>query len=793
MLRFIIILLSLVISTFVSAQFIDVSQDLGITTQYGTSTLGGGVSFYDFNADGLDDLTLATSSGQSIKFFINKGNGQFEQIDLLPEEKSESKHVLWIDYDNDGNTDFFVSNFDDINKLYKNTGSLKLIDVTESVNLPLSTLTSLGVDWGDFDRDGFLDLYVTDKRYDGKPEFASNKLYKNINGNSFLDVTLELGVADSAKLPFCASFFDYDRDRWQDIYIVQDLTPLSTLLNNRSALKFKNTSIRSGSSLPRTSGMGIALGDYDNNGFEDIYVTNIQNGNRLLMNDSSMFTEVAENANVTFNGFCWGANFFDMDNDGDLDLYVSGSLVGSHVPSSALFENKSSGNFERFEQGFVGDTVASYANAIGDLDSDGLLDIAVNNINDYQSQIWHNLGADNNWIKFDLEGTLSPKDAYGSLIRIFVNGKEAIQRKYCGIGFLGQNSKYVHFGLNNNQSVDSVIVEWTSGHNDTVRSVSINQINKLKEGRYSVVKPKLVIEGKDYLCPGEGIVLGSSIYSSKFDYSWSNGSSSPMIIVEESGIYRLEVDIGGRALVDSINLQIEFAESPNPDVIINDVNCFGNEDGEIFLSGESLSFVEWEDGINSFTKKMLPPAKYNVVIGNNFGCELDTSLLVSEPEELVINITYTTLEPNEFNVYASVSGGVEPYNYLWNDALKQTNDTITINLPGIYELTIRDKNDCFEKKVIRIEDPILDSDESLNSEILKVFPNPVQDYIFIDNSNGIFKSYEIVDVIGKLINYGTLENDLNQIKLSQHNNSRLIILTLSGDKEKRRMKILFQD
>ena len=220
----------------------------------------------------------------------------------------------------------------------------------------------------------------------------------------------------------------------------------------------------------------MGLGDYDGNGFEDIYVTNTV-GSKLLNNSGDgYFLGMARESFSEFRkGIGWGANFLDTDNDGDQDLYVSGMLVGSDEVSSKYYENIGEGVFETDLVRFEGDTVESFANAIGDFNNDGALDIAVNNGGSFDFQFWQNkVESPHNWVKFSLEGTLSNRDGIGARLELYDEGVRQLRSMYSAIGYVAQNSSRIHFGLNSTELIDSLEVYWPSGHVDVYYDLEVN-------------------------------------------------------------------------------------------------------------------------------------------------------------------------------------------------------------------------------------------------------------------------------------------------------------------------------
>lgn len=464
-----------------SVTFTDVAGQMGVTNTYNNPSFGGGVSFFDFDLDGADDLSLASANGENIYLYKNEGNAfAYVSEDLNISNLMHSRAILWADYDNDGDQDLFVVNNNYHNLLFNNH-NMKFTDVTESSGISITSNNSSGACFGDFNNDGWLDLYVITYH-----EAQPNRLYKNNGDGTFTDVTALAGVGDTSKVPLAVVFVDYNNDGWQDIYIANDKMDGNTLFKNDGDGTFSDVSAQSGADFIGNC-MGIAVGDYDNDLDLDLYISNSSEGNGLLKNNGDgTFTQIAEQLGIAVHRICWGVNFFDMDNDTDLDLFVAVSkgIDGQDFGyQNVLFENNGDGTFTQTSStGIDSDSSYSFGTSIGDFNSDGFYDIAVMNSAPYPFELWANSGNSNNWIKIKLNGIESNKNGIGSILEFFVQDKHFIRSTHCGISYLSQNNLPDIYGVGDAETIDSIKIYWSGGTVDILYDVNVNQIITVTEG-----------------------------------------------------------------------------------------------------------------------------------------------------------------------------------------------------------------------------------------------------------------------------------------------------------------------
>ncbi|MEP2935726.1 MAG: FG-GAP-like repeat-containing protein [Gilvibacter sp.] len=487
-----ILLLVFIFSTTVQGQilFEESAASLGYV-QNRNIFEGTGISFADFDGDGWDDITVPSNLGEPVYFYKNNG-GTFSQVSFtIDDQLSETKAVVWVDFDNDGDKDLFVSSPEAPNQFYRNDDFV-FTDITASAGLPTTAVFTHSASWGDYDNDGFLDVFLANKDLD---MIIPNMLYHNDGDGTFTLANTSSNIGDRTENTFQGTFYDINNDGWMELYLINDrIITKNVMYKNTGSGTFNDISFFSGTDY-QMAAMSAAIQDYDYDGFIDMYITNTTYdasdpvpGNVLMKNNGDeTFSNQAAPAAVRFDYFSWGAVWLDGDNDSYPDFYVSGQFntTGGGILPSAYYDNIKDGRFERIpDQGFEDDLAFSYGNAIGDVNNDGFADIIVSNGEPDFDYIWLNKTSeinDNGYLKVNLEGTISNRDGVGAKIEILVNGKTQYRFTATVEGYLSQNSSTEFFGLSNATIVDMVKVYWPSGIVDEHNDLAINQTIKIIE------------------------------------------------------------------------------------------------------------------------------------------------------------------------------------------------------------------------------------------------------------------------------------------------------------------------
>jgi hypothetical protein len=517
-----------------------------------------GIAIADYDGDGDLDIYFV---GRNMykpddmrtwnRLFENMGDNTYQDVTQISNLLVMSNDTLssngangdklgayWGDYDNDGFPDLFVTNYG-YNQLFHNNGDQTFTDVTEEAGVSGGpTHQSTGAVWFDYDLDGDLDLYVCNwKNFDAYSDHK-NWLYENLGSGMFEDVSLFSGVADSGE-SYTAVALDANNDGYLDLYIANDMGP-NTFYENQGDKTFVNKTIIYNLA-DSSNGMGLTVSDVDRNGFFDIYVTNATEDiyddeiNPLFLNNGeSYFVNGSESAGVSLAGWGWGTEFFDLENDGDEDLFVVTGFY-FHTHSNRLFENVSTEDSLLFNDitylAGVESNDLAHGLAIFDYDNDGDQDILVSNYGDapllYSNQI-----EQGNWINIWLEGTGTNRSAFGSVVEIEINGM-TYKKYHHGIQFYAQNIKPLHFGIGEAEVIDKINVLWLNGHEDYYESVSVNQTVKITENGQ-------LVSNKEELKPVNTIAPNSIHLSGNYPNPF-NGTTRIQFTLAKPGAVELKI------------------------------------------------------------------------------------------------------------------------------------------------------------------------------------------------------------------------------------------------------------
>lgn len=516
-----IILVLLSVSIGCWAQFIDVTADFQVENGHTGGYLGHGVSLADFNGDQIDDLTLLDWQG-NIRTYVGNGVG-FDLIDLGLDDGNgeEPKCALWADIDNDGDRDLFVTYRLAPNRLWINQGDLVLEEVSSTCGLDQENRRSYGAAFGDFDGDGFLDLFIAD--YNWVTDEPRNELYRNNGDGTFTDVTFSAGLGGEYIQNFQGQWVDFNEDGLLDLFVIVDRVIYPNLyFVNQGDGTFVESAASFGLDF-MINAMSTSVADFDGDNDMDVYVSGAQfDNNRMMVNAGGgtfgLYNPIQGDA-LHVNELSWGANWLDFNNDMNEDLYVNtGYSTYTEFPQvftqypdvpQKLYRNSQSAGFSPANVMLPSDDQLSFAAATGDWNGDGFADIAVNHVGDYALML-ENAGNGGHYIKVLPVGTFSNLDGIGTKFRAWVNGEVNYQMSFCGENYMGQNSSWEFFGLGGATMVDSLVVTWPSGIVDVYYDLPAGSSYVVTEGETTDVENP---------CDGVGLSCQGCTYALACNYN----------------------------------------------------------------------------------------------------------------------------------------------------------------------------------------------------------------------------------------------------------------------------------
>lgn len=530
-------------------RFVDVARqaNLSAKTIYGEErknkylleTTGCGVAFFDYDNDGLMDIFFVNgtrlnwpTSGEpppSNHLYHNNGDGTFTDVTtkagLLRTNWGQS--VCVGDYNNDGFEDLFISAFGK-NALYLNKGNGTFTEVGEKAGVANNrTRWGSGAAFLDYDRDGYLDLFVSsyidlDLKTAPVPESGpclykglmvacgppgltggANTLYHNNGDGTFTDVSVKSGITQTnGTYGLGVLVSDYNNDGWPDIYVANDSSPAALYLNNKNGT-FTDVGIEYGAALSvdgkPQAGMGVAAGDYDRDGWLDIFKTNFSGDTSTLYHNTgkNAFDDVTFQAGIGLNTrwLGWGCGFIDLDNNGWLDIFLVNGHVypevekltteAGYAQRKVLYRNLGNGKFEDISEKVGGPIMtpsAARGCAFGDFDNDGRTDIVINPINALPELLHNETKSVNNWITIKTVGVKSNRSGIGARLKCTTEEGSQIEEVRSGGSYYSQNDMRVHFGVGRAAKVKSLEIKWPGGTVETLNNLAVNQILVVKEG-----------------------------------------------------------------------------------------------------------------------------------------------------------------------------------------------------------------------------------------------------------------------------------------------------------------------
>lgn len=518
------------------------------------ASMGASISIVDFDRDGWNDIYVTNSSpGSANAMYRNQQDGTFREMatelgiaQLNEPGTGACMGSIWADYDNDGFEDLLVYKWGPP-ELFHNEAGKSFVRVTEEADLP-SWCNAGSATWFDYDNDGYVDLLIAgywpdDVRLEALEhtrimpesfEYAGNGgrkwLLRNLGNGTFKDVTSVVGIS-STMWTLAVVAADFNDDGYPDLFLANDYGVSELYLNETDdqGRRFREIGKQAGIGHSPKSGMNAAVGDVLNQGALAIYETNISEegvliqGNNLWMpleKGTAQFQNLASVMGVEMGGWSFGAQFGDLNNDGNLDLYLTNGYVsgdpgttywydfseitGGHssIISDAknwpamqgrslsgfqhkrVWLNDGAGSFTEVGQAVgVADKCDGRAVAMADLWNRGVIDVVVANQAGPMLLYKNTVAKGNHWIEFDLTGTESNGSAIGTQVTVHWNGQQQLQQVIAASGYAAQNQRRLHFGLGNVSDVEKAVIRWPSGTKQVIQAPQADKIHRIEESK----------------------------------------------------------------------------------------------------------------------------------------------------------------------------------------------------------------------------------------------------------------------------------------------------------------------
>ena len=677
-LRFLFAMLSL--PSLVGAQSFSTNTSLLSST----FTSGGVTGVTDMNNDGLDDIVILDQS-KDLHIAYQQHDGSFT-IENFGTVSNESQWGMCIgDIDNDGHTDVMVGgSYDDVHFVNINgPGNYQQTDY------PWASIFLQGCNLADINEDGYLDGF-------GCHDDGHNALFINdgsgnmTNGVGLIDMVFypEVNGGNDNSGNYGSVWTDFDRDGDTDLFIAKcrqfindpyDARRTNILVINNGDGTYSHTNPSTGISYAQERGLvnlqqswTSDFADLDNDGDFDCFLTTHSGTLEIHANDGNgFFTNVTSGSGLEYSGFFLQGKFHDFDNDGYLDLIHSG---GNHD----YYHNNGNMTFTLINNMFVNNDVM-HSFGIGDLNHDGWLDLYASYGDGYvdwdtqhPDKIFMNDGGENHFIVFDLEGTVSPKDAAGAIVEITGPWGTQLREVRDGESYGITNTAMCHFGLGSSTEITQAKIYWPMGSITTIDNPVADSWYNVVENGCILASPQITAMGGTVFCPGGSVELTTSASGS---YEWNTGETSPSIVVNTPGSYNVSISDGNGCSVISQSITVAY-ENLEPASILYTGSLQICETQPITLTATEGASYLWNTGETSQAIQVSETGTYSVEVIGICGAQ------TSEPVDVVAETAPASPEVTDINLIGA-NGDQFTFNatgsgtILWYDAIDATTPIAT--------------------------------------------------------------------------------------------------------------------
>ncbi len=631
-----------------------------------TYNSGGCTGVTDMNNDGLDDIVILDNS-RDVSIAYQQADGSFS-VSHFGVVSGQSQWGMCVgDIDNDGHKDIMCGgSYDDVHIVNIDGPGIYQVD-----DYTWANIFTQGCNLADVNNDGFLDGFLCHD--DGHNVILENdQTGMFINGTYMMDMVFfpETSNGNDNSGNYGSVWTDFDRDGDTDLFIAKcrqfisdpyDYRRTNVLVINNGDGTYDHTNPVTGIAYSQERGLvnleqswTSDFADIDNDGDFDCFLTTHSNTLEIYENDGNgYFTDRTQGSGLQYSGFFLQAKMHDFDNDGFLDLIHAG---GNHD----YYHNDGDFSFTRITNTFVNSDVM-HSFGIGDLNHDGYLDVYasygdgyVDADNSNPDRIFINNGGNNNWISFDLEGTISNKDAVGAIVEITGSFGTQVREIRAGESYGITNTFYCHFGLGNATSVSQATIEWPSGLETVINNPSINTFHSVIESPCFLDAPAVVAVGSTQFCEGGSVTLQAS--TPGLTYEWNDGQTGSSITVSEPGNYFVTATSAEGCI--AISQGIAVTNIPNsPAVIIPNGDTHICDNTTLTLTANQGVSYAWSNGATSQSIDVSTAGTYTVqVIGQCGESTSDPVTVVVSTTPATPSVTNVEIQPNT-TATLTVSGG----------------------------------------------------------------------------------------------------------------------------------------
>jgi len=667
------------------AQYEDYSEIWPIPSTSYDEFYGNGVSVFDYDGDNIDNITVAQPYIGISGFQVIQNNLILDFFIPLP---LNIKQLIWADFNNDGDKELFVSVYGGMLYLfdYSNEG---LTEITDAFSSELFGY-HYGASAGDYDNDGDLDLFITQYLNFTFGAPFENLLLRNDGDFMFTEVGESLGVNAATNNSFQSVWVDFNRDGWQDLYVINDKNVPNLFYQNNFGISFTEIAASNNTNVAMSC-MSNSISDYNRDGFFDIFITDGYIPVLLKGDSVGMYSQVA--FDVGFNNFqnAWGALWIDDDLDGWDDIHIcqGGTVLG---PLTNQYYQNNNGVFT-MNNSFDTALKASFVNAKGDFDGDCIPDFITMNSAPISYDIWKGTSAGNNYIKLNLVGTQSNTDAAGAIIEAYFDGLYSLKVITMGDNYISQNSNSIFFGLGSAQKIDSLVVTWPLGLVETFYSIPVNYFYETVEGQNELVDLN-TIAMDIAVCPPDTsyfIILNDNWEH----WQWSNGqANNGQLVYSDTTLYAQAWNNNGQSF--ELVFNVTFSP-PLPTLSIENFPC--NDQESILRLENNTSWSSILNGTYFESDSLnLSNGIYFLQFVNDSGCASDTTFGIELSDTFTVLLNSSVGCADSLSTY-SIEIQNEELNNFSLIGLQEFNGELW---PGDYPFTLASNEGCEYSDTLRI-------------------------------------------------------------------------------------------